>query len=221
MIYTKNDESPFQVHISFQKVVERLEDIALSDIDYRANYAKGLLKEVAKFPELSDGITDFSKLTEHKVLIQHLLSDLFPTALSNNEIKTAAIPFHNILFNYSNRFTTILDNAGPFVDMNIRDFDDQQIYVMSCCLILRNYYNYKIDVVKPLFYDIPDQQGIIWHYRILYNIDFVEIIPTSKAKELSLEEIETLIDNFDNFEMWKEKFPTKSWILKGFGIMTL
>ena len=221
MIYTKNDDTPFQVHISFHKVVERLEEIASFDIDYRANYAKGLILEVQKFPELCDGITDFSKLAEHKTLIRHLLSDLFPTALSSNEIKTAAIPFHNIMFNYSNRFATILENAGSNLDMTIRDFDDQQIYVMCCCLILRNYYNCKIDVVRPLFYDIPDQDGIIWHYRVLYNFDFVDIIPTAHFKPINQDEIETLIDNFDNFELWREKFPPKSWILKGFGIMTL
>ena len=221
MIYTKNDDSPFQVHISFHKVVERLEEIASFDIDYRANYAKGLLNEVKKTPELISGISDFSKLEEHKVLIRHLLADLFPTALSGNEIKAAAIPFHNILFNYSNRFEAILENAGANFDMNIREFDDQQIYVMSCCLILLKYYNYKIDVVKSLFYDIPDQNGVICHYRVLYNVDFVEVIPTEKALQLSMEEIEELMDNFDNFDLWCEKFPPKSWILKGFGIMNL
>lgn len=221
MIYTKNDDSPFQVHISFHKVVERLEEIASFDIDYRANYAKGLLDEVKKMPELISGITDFSKLEEHRLLIRNLLADLFPTALSANEIKAAAIPFHNILFNYSNRFNTILENAGSNFNMNIREFDDQQIYVMSCCLILLKYYNYKIDVVKSLFYDIPDQNGIILHYRVLYNVDFVEVIPTEKAHRLSMEEIEELMDNFDNFDLWREKFPPKSWILKGFGIMNL
>jgi hypothetical protein len=34
--------------------------------------------------------------------------------------------------------------------------------------------------IKPLFYDIPNSDGIINHYRILYNADFIEIYPTRK-----------------------------------------
>lgn len=221
MIYTNNNNSPFQVQISFHKVVETLEVIAASDVDYRANYAKGLLEEVHKYPELTQGITEFSSLSKHQILVKYLLSDLFPTALTNNEIKAAAIPFNNIIFNYSARFEAILNNAGTVFDMNIRDFSDDEIYVISCCLILRKYYKREIDFVRPLFYDIPDKNGIILHYRILYNVDFVEIIPGSGVIILSDDEIDNLIDNYENFQLWREKFPLKSWILKGFGIMTL
>jgi hypothetical protein len=59
------------------------------------------------------------------------------------------------------------------------------------------------------------------HYRILYNADFVEIIPTDKSVTLSQEDIDHLIDNFDDISLWKEKFPIGSWILKGFGIVQL
>ncbi|MDR6967712.1 hypothetical protein J2X31_001724 [Flavobacterium arsenatis] len=221
MIYEQRLDNPFRVQISFHKLIESLEEIALSDVDYRSNYAKGLLNEVNKFPELRDGITDITAIQEHKQLIRYLLSDLFPTALTKNEIKAVAIPFHNIVFNYSERFQNILNNAGPDFDMTIRDFDDHEFYVMSCCLILVQYYGLKIDFSKPFFYDIPDAEGIIKHYRILYNADFMEILPTEKAIPITQEDIDILIDNYDNFEMWKEKFPTDSWILKGFGIMSM
>jgi len=62
MIFEKFKDNPFQVQISFHKLIENLQEIALSDVDYRANYAKGLLEQVAKVPELSTGITDFAQL---------------------------------------------------------------------------------------------------------------------------------------------------------------
>ena len=221
MIYEKHQDNPFQVHISFHKVIEALEEIALSDVDYRSNYAKGLLNEVNKFPELKEGISDVKQLEVHKVLIRYLLSDLFPTALTKNEIKAVAIPFHNILFNFTERFQGILNNAGSDFDMTIRDFNDHEFYVMSCCLILMQYYGLQLDLGKPFFYDIPDAEGILKHYRILYNADFMEILPTEKAIPITQEDIDILIDNYDNLELWKEKFPTDSWVLKGFGIMSM
>lgn len=214
-------ESPFQTFISFHKVINILEEIALSSIDYRSNYAKAILKEVTAKPELREGIDNLNFIKENEELINYLLADLFPTALTHNEIKAVTLPFQNITFNYTERFKKILKDAGQTFDMNIRDFDEHQFYIMNCSLILNAHYNQNIDFGKPLFYDIPDANGIVRHYRILYNADFVEIFPTEKVNHLSQKEIEQLIDNYDNFELWKQKFPPNSWILKGFVIVSL
>lgn len=221
MIFEKFQDNPFQVQISFHKLIENLEGIAASGIDYRVSYATGLLEQVSRVPELQSGITNISQIEQHKDLIRYLLSDLFPTALTRNEIKAVTIPFHNLTFNYSERFQNILSNAGDGFDMLIRDFSEDQFYIMSCCMILNMYYGYRFDFSKPFFYDIPDQQGITRHYRILYNADFIEIQPTDNAIDITSGDVEQLIDNFHDVDLWKSKFPPKSWIMKGFGIMTL
>jgi hypothetical protein len=221
MEYNYFHESPFRTLISFHKVITVLEEIALSSIDYRSNYAKALLKEVATKPELRDGIDNLTFIKENEELINYLLADLFPTALTYNEIKAVTLPFENITFNYSERFKKILTDAGQTFDMNIRNFDEHQFYIMNCSLILNAHYNQNIDFGRPLFYDIPDANGILRHYRILYNADFVEIFPTENVYQLSNEEINELIDNYENLELWKQKFPPNSWILKGFVIVSL
>ena len=214
-------ESPFKTLISFHKLIENLEEIAASDVDYRSNYAKALLKEIAPFPEFRDGIEDLNLIKQQEKLIHNLLADLFPTALTHNEIKAISIPFQNITFNYSERFKKILQNAGMTFDMEIRDFEEDQFYVFNCILILNAYYGQNFDFNRPLFYDIPSSNGIMNHYRILYNADFIEIIPTQNAPELSQDDIDLLMNNYDNIKLWKEKFPIESWILKGFGIISL
>lgn len=212
---------PLIAKIAFHKVLESLEEIAGTDVDYRSDYAKALLKHTEPFPEMREGITDLSQLKKHKQLIKNLLADLFPTALTHNEIKAAAIPFFNITFNHTERFNGILASAGTDFGVEIRNFDDHQFYVFCCCLILNSYYGYHFDFSKPLFYDIPDADGIMKHYRILYNADFLELIPTDKAITITPEDVNVLMDNFDNLALWQEKFPANSWICKGFGIISL
>lgn len=214
-------ESPFKTLISFHKLIEALEAIAVTNVDYRANYATALLKEIVPLPEFRTGIEDLSIISENETLIKHLLADLFPTALTNNEIKAVTIPFQNFTFNYTERFKKIVTEAGVLFDMAIRDFNEHQFYIMSCTLILNAIYGQKIDFNKPLFYDIPNKKGIMNQYRILYNADFLEIIATEKAPKLSQDDIDLLMDNYDNLALWKEKFPIESWILKGFGIAIL
>ena len=202
-------ESPFKTLISFHKLIETLEEIATSDVDYRSNYATALLKQIEPLPEFRDGINDLSIIHKNETVIKYLLADLFPTALTNNEIKAVTIPFQNFTFNYTERFKKILNNAGADFDMTIRDFDDHQFYIMNCSLILNVIYNQHFDFNKPLFYDIPDENGIMKHYRILYNADFMEVIPTEKAIKLTPDDIDLLMDNYDNLDLWKEKFPVR------------
>ena len=213
--------SPFKIKISFQKVIEVLEQIADSDVDYRAAYAKGLLKEIEPFPELRDGIESYQQIEKHYNRIKYLLADLFPTALTHNEIKAVTVPFDNYIFNTTERLNKILTEAGDDFEIIIRDFDEHRFYVMNCSIILNYYYGCKIDFSSPIFYDIPNAEGIVKHYRILYNADFLEVFPTEKSVALTQEDINQLIDNYDDLDLWKEKFPPESWILKGFGIMTL
>lgn len=221
MEFDKYKNSPLIAQISFHRVLEKLEEIAESDVDYRSDYAKALLRHAEPFPELREGITDFSLLEKHEKLIKNLLADLFPTALTHNEIKAATIPFFNITFNHTERFKKIIKNAGEDFGIQIRNFDDHQFYVFCCCLILNAHYGQNFDFSRPLFYDIPDAEGIMKHYRILINADFLEIIPTEKAISLTQDDIDLLMDNYDNLDLWKEKFPVHSWISKGFGIVSL
>ncbi|MFB9076839.1 GAF domain-containing protein [Flavobacterium procerum] len=214
-------ESPFTTIISFHKLIESFEEIALSDIDYRSNYAKAILKQIELIPELRTGILDYSVIKENEGLIKNIVADLFPTALTHNEIKAITIPFQNISFNYTERFKKILKNAGDEFYMEIRDFSEHQFYINNCCLILSYYYKQHIDFNQPFFYDIPDENGVERHYRILYNADFMEIIPTENAVTLTQEDIDQLIDNYNDINLWKSKFPKGSWILRGFGIVSL
>lgn len=222
MGFNQFQNGPLEINISFHKVIENLEDIAKNDPDdFRVQYAKSLLNFVEKAPELRGGLKSSEEIDNNKDTIRLLLADLFPSALTNNEIKAATIPFSSFVFNKTNRLDKIIKQAGVDFSLNIRDFDDHNFYVMSCCLILNAYYGQKIDFVRPLFYDIPDENGILRHYRILYNADFIEIFPSENAKILSNADVEVLLNNYDDLDLWMEKFPPKSWILKGFGIFVL
>ncbi len=214
-------DNPFQVKLSFHKIIERLEELAESAGGNKNIELQILLKEVAAHPELRDGITDISQIKDNASMISRLLAELFPAILSGNEIKAVSIPYQGLIFNYTERFQKILTAAGTSFEINIRDFNDHQFYVASCCLILNRFYGTRLDFTRPLFYDIPTANGVIKHYRILYNADFLEILPVDQTHHLSEKEVKLLLDNYDDLALWKEKFPAKSWIMKGFAVMTL
>lgn len=216
-----NIESPFEIHLSFFEVIEKLEKVASDPNNVKAAEAKELLAEIALHPELRDGINTIEEIEQNAELIRRMLADYFPAELSENEIKAVGLPYRKVVFNFSERFKRILDAAGPDFDIGIRDFDEHQSYVLSCCIILNEHYGTRLDFNKPMFYDIPTANGTIKHYRILYNADFLHITPTERSVKLTQEDIDLLLDNYDDLELWKAKFPKESWMLRGFSLMNL
>ncbi|GMN06943.1 hypothetical protein MTsPCn5_23320 [Croceitalea sp. MTPC5] len=214
-------EAPLIQLVSFNKLLEHYDGQLHSKDASLASRAKHVLDAQAPYPELRDGFDDLGILEKRKDVIQTILADTFSSVLTENEIKTASIPFENLVFNSSKRFQKILAEAGEGFELEIRNLPENLQYIMQCTVILGFYYGFKIDFKRPLFYDIPDANGVMRHYRILYNADFMEISPTDKAKDLDEEDLDELLQNFDDLQLWKEKIPPNSFISKGFVISNM
>lgn len=216
------EEFPLDIKISFHKIIEQYEkQVAREPGSIAKTYMEELLKYISSFPQLREGLDDPEDLERYKDPIRILLDDLFPGILTNNEIKAASLPFHNVIFNSSNRLKNILKAAGEEYKLEMREISEDMKYIYGCILVLNHHYNYGIDFSRPLYYDIPDENGIVKHYRLALNADFLEILPGEGAREITDRDVDQLIQNIEDVDLWKQKFPPKSWIFKGFTIMNL
>lgn len=214
-------DSPMLLKISFNKLLERYEELAKSDNEFTAKKAQRVLDVQAPFPELREGFDDASLLEKYKEPISIILEDSFSEVLTKNEIKTASVPFMSLIFNSSERFKNILKAAGDDFELNIKNMPQDDVYVIACTIILNFCYGYELNLKRPFFYEIPDANGIMRYYKLLYNADFTEIVPTERAIKLTQKDIDELLDNYDNIDLWKEKFPPQSYIFKGFVISNI
>ncbi|KAB8154477.1 GAF domain-containing protein [Kordia sp. TARA_039_SRF] len=213
---------PLQLIVSFDQVIS-FYDKYIEDTNHPYHKsAVEIMEYLDNYPELREGFSDFSKLEEYKEQIDLVLEGLFPEILTNNEIKVATIPFTFQSFKYSNRLQNILKNAGDDYSFTARNLPERELYMHACVLILNVCYGYTIDLKRPFYFDIPDKNlGITKHYRVAFNGDFCQVIPTEDAPKITQEDVHLLLDNYDNIEVWKQKFPLESYIFKGFGIMNL
>ncbi len=221
MVKVRGEETPLVQVICFDKLLKQYETMAKSEDELLATKAKLILKAAEPYPELREGFTDVSFLEKNKEVVKYILQDTFPFMLGSNEIKAGSLPFENIIFNASPRFKKIIADAGEDFNLEIRDNPEKLNYIMTCTVILNFYYGYHLDFKRPLFYDIPDKNGIIRNYRILYNADFMDIVPTEHAKELSEKDVDELLERFNDLELWKEKIPPNSFLSKGFVISNM
>jgi len=217
-------ELPLQLNISFSKVFIIFKKYAKKEfINHPFHSAAIKMVELFEtYPELNEGFSDYSLLETYKEQIDTLLNPLFPEPLLLNEIKAASIPFSFTSFKFTDRFESILNNAGEDYELNVRNFGDDGMYIMSCTFILGFVYGFKVDIRRPFYFDIPDKTtGTLKYYRATFNADFSEITPTKKAPLITKEDFKELLNNFENIELWKEKFPPNSYIFKGFGLVSL
>lgn len=223
MIYNgKEIEFPAIMQVSFFKLIDKLEELAKGKNQGQASYAKELLREVEKFPELKEGIKDVKKLKKYQKSFDKLAEPLFPPILSNNEIKLLCPPFYFDPIYTSERFDNIVKASGGPFEFTMKDVDEDLFYLYCCYFILGSYYRYPIVGSTPQFFEIENQnQGFKRVYKMLINAELSEFIPTDKAVDITREDFEELINNFGDMELWKKKFPPNSWIMRGVNIVNL
>src|SRR5690606_38522371 len=206
---------PLDITISFHKIIEQYQEkLAHESSSISREYLENMLNYISGFPKLLEGIENAAELNKYKVPIKILLRDLFPEILSNNEIKAVSIPFHDFVFNSTDKFKAILERAGKDYELNISNLDDDLDYIYACIKILNNYYGYNLDFSRFLFYDIPDDNGIKRHYRIDLDWEFMDIYPKEDFKDVTDEDVDLLIQNMEDIDLWKKIFPPKSWVFK-------
>lgn len=207
---------PLQIKIGFKKLFDSYREIANSSTHNNSSRIEQILQLEKEYPKLASGLENDEELEAHSEMIDFILEDLFAEVLSSNEIKFATVPYQEKILRSSKRFDAIRDLAGKDLDMEIADFSDDEFFIMGCSIILNNYYGYRVDFRRPFYYNIPDKNGVMRYYKVLYNGDFVEIEKTKDAIDITDNDVAELIDNFDNIELWKSKFPPNSWVFKGF-----
>ncbi|MFD1292542.1 GAF domain-containing protein [Lutibacter holmesii] len=219
--YNNAGDLPLKLQISFEAIFEYLEQIVENKNHLLYETALKILEEYKAYPELRTGFEDPTKLEKYNHQIDKLLDILFPEMLQSNEIKAASIPFEFTTFKLSKRFEKLLQDAGEDYQLKLRNFDEDNMYILSCTFILGFWYNVNLDFRRPFYYDIPTSTGFIKNYKTLFNGDFFKVTPLENAPKLTEEDIHLLLDNFDNIDIWKEKFPPNSYQFRGFGMMNL
>ncbi|MEN8123759.1 MAG: GAF domain-containing protein [Bacteroidota bacterium] len=221
-VIDKNLELPLRLKISFEAIFEYLEEISQNKDHYLYKTANEILKEFKQFPVLREGFEDFNYLYKYNKEIDKLLDLIFPEILQNDEIKAISIPFDFTTFKLSNRFQRILDDAGETYVLKLRNFDESKLFISACIFILVHYYKVKIEFERPFYFDIPSVKiGFTKNYRVKFNKDLFKIKPLKNTAKITKRDIKELLDNYDNIDIWKEKFPIHSYEFKGIGIMNL
>ena len=95
-------ESPLEIKVSFNKLLLQYSELLKHSDKHIVSKSQRILEVAENYPELRDGFSDVSVLKLREKEISVILQDAFSAILTKNEIKTASVPFHNLIFNDNN-----------------------------------------------------------------------------------------------------------------------
>ena len=220
--FYKNLELPVTVEVSFEKIFDHIVWLSKNASPEKKMMANFVLELLKPKQILNQSFSDLSILETHAKDIELLMKPLFPEMLQDNEIKAGTLPFKPIFFNRTKRFQNILENAGKdFFPLPLNK-DPNLMYQSACLFILNSLYGANINFSTIFYYEIPNiNTGSLHYYRAFYNGDFLVPQKTERSPEISKADIQLLLDNYNDIDLWKKMIPPKSFIVKGFGLVTL
>ncbi|WP_218849791.1 hypothetical protein [Winogradskyella vidalii] len=214
---------PFKVNISLRLLKDKFIDLLDSNNASIQTQAKQALELFEKYPVLSKGSSSIEDFLKYKPVIDQIMSYLFPSALSENEIKAAVSPYTSEVIYCSSRLEQIISNAEvseSIFNELYKDYEDS-FDLLTYAIILNIHYKFNVDFERPKTLSIIDKNGNRKRYRVAFNADFLDIYPNENAIEITEDILDELLSNANNLEIWRKYFPKESWTIEGFGIVNL
>ncbi|WP_314242802.1 hypothetical protein [Empedobacter tilapiae] len=210
------DILPIKIIYSFESLIQELEHSEYNFGEFNAflEYLK------VTRPELIEGVEtfeDFEKLIKN---VEPIIEKIIPKPLVKYNLKAITFPFSNKFIFATDRLKELIGEKESRLKFNYENFDYVTLYKICCCFILSKYYHKNLDFNLSNQLVIENKNGYKTYLGTDINHDYFKIFPSDKKFELREDEIEDLLNNYENTELWFKKIPVGSWIAKGFNLVS-
>ncbi len=178
---------------------------------------QSVINEVEAIPEILRPIENLSQIKEHELLVETILSTIFPPATSSNQgIYAVSFPFHSETVYASPAFKQLFlkdDNSININDTKTNINIGKANLSLAYNLILKKFYDMPVAVTATSVHPFIDaDNGLTKYYELRLNAQFVEV--------KHVNETYTLPDGFSphrNVEMeeMQELFPLENFRFEG------
>lgn len=207
---------PIKIIYSLESLIKELEES-----EYNFGEFKAFLEYIKETkPALINGVDDFNEFEQLIKDIEPIIDKIIPKPLTKYNLKAITFPFSNKFLFKTDRLKELLDHKKSKMKFNYESIDVETLYKYSCTFILSKYYNTNIDLEFSNQLEIENTDGYITYLGTDFNNDYFSIYPSDKKYELTEEEVEELLNNYENTALWLEKIPVGSWIAKGFNLVS-
>jgi len=213
------DYIPFESCLSFAPLLDYIRQI-----DQENDFlARSILERVAEAPELQEPIEDKSLLKAHKDTIQMMMSLLIPPALRHEQLVKVSAPFElDPLYLTPAVEEVLLNHEFEFKINTVDVIKKNATTVLACSLILNKFYGRALNIEPMVSFTIKSpKNGMERHFKANMNMDYVEVLAVKEPKPLSEAQINQLLANIYDTDLWLHHLPPEHFQFHGIIINNL
>ena len=214
---------PYKSVLCLDLIFQRAEEL-LDSTDYGTRYlAEELLRRAAAAPELREPIHDLNTLSDHKDTLDLLMTFLVPAGSRDTELFKIGRPFQFEPIYVSPAMQQLVkkqDACYSFTE-ELKEVHQRHLITVGCA-ILNGFYGVDITVSPNALLTVPNQKtGLNRYYKPNMDRSFVEVISIGELPKLSQKQIQLLLHNIDNPDLWLELLPPDKFEFRGMHIARL
>ena len=214
---------PFSSVLSFEPLIREIEEKAKGSNSTGSAIANLLLRKLDEVPALRQPIKDRSILTEHREIIDLLMMMVIPSSMRKKQLVKASAPFDmNPIYCTQSLEGLMEAKKVKYVLKNDNNILYCAMVVNACSLILNKFYGQNINVDPPIALSIkPEGYLLERHFKTQLDVQYVDIKPLQPLKPIGQEQINNMLSNIYDIDLWLQYLPPENFEFQGFVIGTL
>ncbi|WP_051359823.1 hypothetical protein [Adhaeribacter aquaticus] len=218
-------EFPFKSNLCFEPIINYWETKINDDNKGISRFAKEITRQLQQAPDLQKVINDTLLLNKFEDLVELLMTAVFPPASWDSQISGALIPFQHLSFYETPRFREIFLTDGNILKRPLNMDKQAMVFFktrLALLVILEQVYQVPVPDEEATIFTVPDYQlGLYRHYKVSFNLTFLQVKSIGQPRELSTADIQLLLSNMQNLDLWLEYLRPENFEFEGFYVMDL
>ncbi|MEJ8756123.1 GAF domain-containing protein [Pontibacter sp. H259] len=216
------DKFPFRTTLSLSTLITYWENKVTNDPSCNISRVQELAALLRQTPALLEPVEDTSLIEKHISTIDILMEDIFPSALWENDLRATVLPFHFESFYATPRLEELqLLGGGNYTEKLDLDLKTLlfRLTLSAYSIILEKFYNANFQVEQPFVFTIKDKfTQLERYYKLSIDLKFMDVQAKGELKKLKPQEINFLINRYNNLDLWMQKLPPENFEFTGFAI---
>jgi hypothetical protein len=214
---------PFSSKLSFAPMIEVIKAKASNGTSTESAIAGMLLERLAKAPELEQPIEEESVLEKHSELMEFLMTMVVPPFRRQNNLVKVSAPFEMRPFYCTPALSELVEDHRVNYEINNESgITFCSMVINACSLILNEFYGQELNIDPPISISIQREgHNVERHYKTQIDTSFLRIKVLKPLKPLSQTQINHLLSNVYDIDLWLEHIPPEHFEFQGFVFSTL
>ncbi len=210
-------ELPYRARLNFAPLLKDWKKRLMSEDPSERGMASIILERAKKVSALWEPIDDPALLLQYPEIVSSLLAGLFPLSLRNQQLAQASPPFSFSPFYMTPALESILEAGCKSMRIEASGhLDMSTMHLKVCAMILRQCYGVEVNVEPTVILTLESEAtGLLKHYKMETNTQFVEVVPVKPLKQLPTSQIEKLLCNIYDKQEWLTALPPDAFEIHG------